>query len=299
MDFIQMSYLITIVESNFNLSVAAKKIPVSQSALSKVINKLEIELEQELFVRHKGRLVDLTPTGRILYESALEIDKIYTQAMLEIEQASAYQFRCLRVGINPLFLSTVFTPAIIQLIERKPDLRFELIEKSDIENQQLLDNNELDFAFLVDSNMPNSNLYEKVKVYSDKLSLFLDKNHPLAKQKKLISWKDLNNLNVAIANSNFIIHKQTIQKFADYQIRPNIMLQGATSAYLLQAMTHTDVVTILPKPVKANLVSDDIVILDFDEPLKWTVSMVYPKKDHRSSSENYFIKHVQTFFKNC
>ena len=220
----------------------------------------------------------------------------YTRVMLEIEKASDYQYTCLKIGINPLFLSSILTPAILQLIERKPNLRFELIEKSDIENQRLLDNNELNFAFLVDSNIPNSNSYEKVKIYSDQLSLFLDKKHPLVKKKHPISWTDLSNLNVAIANSNFTIHKQTIQKFADYQIKPNIMIQGATSSYLLQAVKHTDVVTILPKPVQSNLFSDDIVVINFDDPLKWEVSMVYPKKEHRSSSEKYFIKHIQTFF---
>ena len=53
MDIIQMYYFINIVECNYNLSLAAKKIHISQPALSQFISNFE--REKELNKKFKDR----------------------------------------------------------------------------------------------------------------------------------------------------------------------------------------------------------------------------------------------------
>lgn len=66
----QVNYLIKIVESDCNLSAAAKKAYVSQSALSQFITNFERDNEIELFIRKNGRLSELSPSGKRIYTAA-------------------------------------------------------------------------------------------------------------------------------------------------------------------------------------------------------------------------------------
>lgn len=66
-----LRYLIAVVE-NENFSRAAEKLFVSQPALSKAFSELEKELNCQLFER-KGKKIELTDQGNIVYQEALKI----------------------------------------------------------------------------------------------------------------------------------------------------------------------------------------------------------------------------------
>lgn len=68
-----LEYFTTIVENNFNLSQSAKILLISQLGLTKFIKEFEEKEEVELFVRSKGRLVDLTPIVKEFYDNALTV----------------------------------------------------------------------------------------------------------------------------------------------------------------------------------------------------------------------------------
>lgn len=91
MDITQMNYFITIVECGCNLSLAAKRIHISQSALSQFITNFERDEEIELFVRSNGRLEELTPSGKKVYAYALKIVKMHEEMQETVRKESAKQ----------------------------------------------------------------------------------------------------------------------------------------------------------------------------------------------------------------
>ena len=68
-----MTYFINIVECGCNLSIAAKKIHISQSALSQFVTNFESTEGVQLFNRRNGRLESLTEAGGKIYRFATEI----------------------------------------------------------------------------------------------------------------------------------------------------------------------------------------------------------------------------------
>ena len=76
-DILQLYYFMNIVEYNFNLSLAAKKIHISQPALSQFVSSFEKENEVKLFFRKNGRLQGLTEAGEHIYQYALKILSLY------------------------------------------------------------------------------------------------------------------------------------------------------------------------------------------------------------------------------
>ena len=71
MDIQQLYYFNNIVECDYNLSLAAKKIHISQPALSQFISNFENEKDVQLFNRKQGRLNSLTRAGEMIYQYAL------------------------------------------------------------------------------------------------------------------------------------------------------------------------------------------------------------------------------------
>jgi LysR family transcriptional regulator, cys regulon transcriptional activator len=68
MNFQQLKIVREAVRQNFNLTEVGKTLFTSQSGVSKSLNELENELGIEIFVRHKSRLVGLSPDGQLVIE---------------------------------------------------------------------------------------------------------------------------------------------------------------------------------------------------------------------------------------
>jgi len=70
MEIRQLRTLIALVESQFNMSRAAEKLNLVQSALSQQLNRLENELGAKLFIRKGKRLKSLTTVGEDVFKQA-------------------------------------------------------------------------------------------------------------------------------------------------------------------------------------------------------------------------------------
>ena len=78
MDLNQLEYIVTISEEK-NISRAAEKLFVTQSALSQALKKLESDLGTELFERI-NHSVKLTAAGEVYVQAAKEILEIKERA---------------------------------------------------------------------------------------------------------------------------------------------------------------------------------------------------------------------------
>lgn len=97
MTFRQIEYFMAIAECK-NFSSAAKKVFVSQPAISQQLSMMEQELGYSLFTRSKRR-VELTQAGQILYDAFLQIRAIYADANARIENMLQQGAGQLTVGV--------------------------------------------------------------------------------------------------------------------------------------------------------------------------------------------------------
>ncbi len=102
-----------------NLTRAAERLNVSQSAISAQIRQLEERLGQDLFER-RGRLLHLTEAGRIALDHA---DAIFStgRELVETLKHRGRQRRALRVGALAT-LSRNFQLAFLRPLLRRPDV---------------------------------------------------------------------------------------------------------------------------------------------------------------------------------
>jgi DNA-binding transcriptional LysR family regulator len=124
-DLKHLRYFVAVADE-LNFSAAARRLFVSQQALSRVIQQLERELDVQLFER-TTRTVGLTPAGRALLDSAIRSIHAADHAFAAAKRAGHDVRHALRVDIASSGLET--GALILQRLRRqRPDIQVHQVE---------------------------------------------------------------------------------------------------------------------------------------------------------------------------
>ncbi len=99
--------------------LAAEELFITASAVSHQVKKLEEELKVDLFSR-KGRSIELTVAGRMLYEGANELVRGIDEVASQLRQD--YRRESLRVSVQPFFASEFFVPRLNEFTTAYPEI---------------------------------------------------------------------------------------------------------------------------------------------------------------------------------
>ncbi len=296
MDIKQLKNFVEIVESDFNISETSKKIHISQPALSKMIINFEREENVQLFERSYGRLIGLTPAGENFYYNAVELLKQYEEMMEGLRHAASEAKGRIKIGIPPLVLTVLFSEIIPKLILKYPNIEFDILEIGALELKKSLVLQEVDIAILLNPTDFNKTTIEKIIIADDDLCAFMSKDNKLANNKKL-HWSDLNNENLAIFSESFMINNYLMRKFDSESVKPNIKLKSSSWDYLLYSTESNNLITILPSPMDSFAHYENLVKLEFYDPINWEVILCRYKKNRYSRIETLIHNELIEYFK--
>lgn len=146
MDLRTLHYFITVVEEG-NISKAAKKLHISQPPLSLCLKNLEEELDVTLFMRG-ARYIELTEAGKILYQRALTMVTLETQAKKEMKDIAKGVLGTLSIGCVSSNHMYVLTHGLKNFMKEYPEVSFEVHEGNTYELLDLLEKNMIELAFV-------------------------------------------------------------------------------------------------------------------------------------------------------
>lgn len=144
MDTRQLEYILTIAEEK-NLSRAADRLFLTQSALSQQLSKLEAEGLPPLFTRHKGEM-QLTDAGKIYINGARSILKIKGDAQEALKDLSQAKIHHIHIGVCRLFQPLYYGRILPWLKRSYPDVEVTAVTPKLGQVRNLLENNEIDLA---------------------------------------------------------------------------------------------------------------------------------------------------------
>ncbi|WP_175478062.1 MULTISPECIES: LysR family transcriptional regulator [unclassified Bacillus (in: firmicutes)] len=146
-----LKYFVSVIDAG-SMTSAAKKLYISQPALSKQLGQLEKDLNCELLLR-KTTGNELTEAGRHLYHKATQLLKSAEELSAEMDRFS--EKNTLKLGALPS-IGSFFLPAIVNELNNK--YKVELFIRDTTEDLvQLIENNHADFVFVQDAS-PNRNI---------------------------------------------------------------------------------------------------------------------------------------------
>lgn len=168
MDIRQLTYFVWVVELG-SFSRAAAFLHIAQSALSRQINNLEIELKQRLLVRN-GRGATATEAGERLLKHARSMLDLYERAYEDMENSRLGRSGSVAVGM-PRSLSGAISVQFIQALhDELPDAKVNVLLGRSTQLQEWLLSGRIDMAVVFDA--PNNSLLEVHDLIDDSLHLF-------------------------------------------------------------------------------------------------------------------------------
>ena len=202
MNIDQLKYFADLAKTN-SITNTAKRMFISQQALSESIKRLENELGCTLVNRSKTG-VEFTDDGKLILDYAQKILDLHTE--MEHHLQAKYNNNILRgklsIGVGPT-VSNVFLPKLMLKMHRQyPDIKLHIVESSRDNIISLLHTAELDFGIFgiyteeINANFINplqkrltdshtEHKLQKQKLYSDPLVCVMSQNHPLSSEKHL------------------------------------------------------------------------------------------------------------------
>jgi len=226
MNLNQLELLRALQETQFNLSKAAEKMHVVQSAVSRQLQLLESELGTPLFERHGKRLLGLTPLGERVM---LEVERIH-QSKTNI-QSMADDFRHNRNGT--LHIATTHTqakyllPVPVQNFRHKfPDIKIYMVQSSPDNLIDLLHQHRADIAICTEKLADDDRLILQ-PCYEWHHVAIVPKNHPLTAGQ--LSLQRLAAEPILTYTPGFTGRGAIEKAFADENLNPDIVLAAADS----------------------------------------------------------------------
>ena len=145
MELRQLRSFIAVAEDGV-ISRAAKRLRLTQSALSRQIKALEEDLGVTLLERG-AHSVRLTSEGEVLLREGRSVIERADAAVQRVQAAG--KAVTLRVGYAPSLTAGLLAPAIAAFTQRHPRVRVELLDLSSAEMQTGLENGSLDVVVTV------------------------------------------------------------------------------------------------------------------------------------------------------
>ena len=281
MNITHMEYLMEIVQSNFNITVASEKLYVSQSAISQFIKTFENKYEVELFIRRNGRMVDLTPAGEKIYKSAVLVLQEYYNLEDTMKQESSEQKGRIKIGVHPTMLRLFFTQFIPRFILENPDARIEIVEANTLKLREMLIDQSIHIAILITPTDLKEELYEEHQLMRTEIAAFMDPKHPYSK-KRILQWKDLEHIPFVTYNDESKTSDLIKDKLEKDKIKSNPLFTSASWDYMIESVIDNEHIAILPTvyihQFNSRIKYLGVVEKRFERPIPYIPALVRPVK---------------------
>ena len=129
-----------------NISLAAKNLYISQSAVSQSIKQLETALQARLFSR-SPRGVTLTSEGQMLYEYVRSALSLLSTGEDKLSQAQQLLLGTLTIGASDTVTSLFLTPYLETFHRTHPGIRLKIVSGRSAKVLSLLKSGVVDIAF--------------------------------------------------------------------------------------------------------------------------------------------------------
>jgi len=221
MEIRQLKAFLAIAEAK-TFTAGARRVNVTQAAISMQIRQLEDEVGLPLFTRTPRRVI-ITEAGEYLLERARKILREHDTALAEIAELGGAEHGRLRIGSASAMFATQQLPGIMQMLRVKfPNS--ELCVSSGTSNA-LVDkimHGEIDTAF-VSLPVENSSITADL-LFSDEIVAIAHPTHRLAKE-RFISAAALAGEKLILGERGGNTRRMVDEFFNAANVRPNVVME--------------------------------------------------------------------------
>lgn len=296
MDTKQIEYILKIAEEN-NITRAADKLFLTQSALNQQLLKLEKELGTPLFYRSRTNWRP-TEAGEVYLRNAREILRLKKDTYNQISDIAATRRGRLSIGFTPGRGINMFTSIYPLFRQKYPDIFVEPVEKSVRELQKMIADDHLDIAFLTlrQEDHTNDNYIILVK---EEILLAIPAGHPLgacaAPPGKPLAVMDIRQLQYepfVLLEKDSTMRALANDIFERAGFTPNLLFETHNNNTIIY-MVQTNLCCGLVPSYYMRRTNHDIAFFRMPDHPSWHVAASYKRNSYLSKPARLFIEMVK------
>ena len=270
MDIRALRYFSETVRLN-SFSRAADALHVTQSTVSKMVRQLEDEIGAPLLIR-AGRSLQLTDTGRVVYEQAQQILASVQRLNTEVLNTRNLRQGHLEIGIPPM-VNILCTPVLKAFRERHPDIAITLLEDTGPQIEQRVAAGTLEIGMTVLPIAPELEL-QMTPVAAYPIWAVAQAGR-FQKNRSTLPCKALKDMPLVLLNNEFGLTRTLRNMFRDTGIAPEVAAQSGQWDWLVAMALAGMGVALLPEPFIHRLATDQLQSVRLAEPeVQWQVAYV-------------------------
>lgn len=278
MTITQLKYVLAVAEHK-NFTLAAEKCFVTQPTLSMQIQKIEEELNIQIFDRTK-KPIQLTDIGQKIVSQAKNIVNEADRIQDIVEQQKGYIGGEFRLGIIPTIMPTLLPMFLNNFIKKHPKVKLIIEELNTEEIITKLNNGHLDAAIAATPLMEEK--IKEIVLYFEPFVAYIPESHHHF-QKKEIEINDLNIDEILLLQDGHCFRDGIINlcKNNTRTTTNNFQIESGSFETLIKLADEGLGTTLLPYLHTLDLKeSDKLKLRHFVEPKPAReVSLIYPKSE--------------------
>ncbi|MEM8984581.1 MAG: LysR family transcriptional regulator [Pseudomonadota bacterium] len=264
-----------------SMAAAARRLKLTQQALSASLAGLEAELDVRLFDRSPGGRTTLTAFGERLLDHAraqLAADRRARDELADLRDAKS---GVVTIGVGETFSGDVIATAILALAQSRPRVRINVVESYSELLLSRLHRGEFDFVAVGVDSISQSDEFEATAIYSANDVVACRGRHPLA-AKTTLELADLSGYPWLVPYARPSDTDVIIETFANAGLAPPTQFTGSDAfrigRRLLDAADYLLMTT--PELISSRIAADrdGLTVLPIDRPtVRRTASLVLNK----------------------
>ncbi|MGN1343762.1 MAG: LysR family transcriptional regulator [Traorella sp.] len=283
-------YFISVVQEG-SFSAAARKLYLSQSAISQYIAILEDELKTQLFDRSHYRPL-LTEAGQFYYQNCLDLMNQYEQI---VEQMNMKYNQNIKIGFTGSYENKDILSMIHLFKENQKNVNVSFIEGNFEECIQNLAQGKVDVAFGLESDFKRRSDIEYQKLHAYELCVICSFHHRFANQSQ-IDIHEIKNEDLIVLSPSFGkgFYKDFMNAFKLDQIKPKIKKSVDSFDELVFNVSIGEGIAIASKDVVRESEVRAIPIINSHHQSNYVIGYQKERNDLISSFVNHCVEHFQT-----
>lgn len=226
----QLRYLCAVADCGFNISRAAQVLHTSQPGISKQIGMLEEELNTAVFVRRKGRIVDVSERGAHVLDVARRILKdagSLREMGAEIVQPETGRLALAVMHVHARYL---LLDVLTDFRRSHPAVRIDLLQGTPGRVSELVLSGEADMGLSVEPLRRQTGLLQ-IECHPVPRSVIVPAGHPLLRKKRP-ALEDIARHPVIVVDAASAVDWEIRRAFQSRGIELDVAMQAADASVI-------------------------------------------------------------------
>ncbi|QMT17311.1 LysR family transcriptional regulator [Planococcus maritimus] len=270
-----------------NFSNAAKRLHMSQPAVSQYIRGLEEELGVQLLER-TNKYVRLNKAGEIVYQHAIKMAKIDERMRHLVEDLSTVAAGKLAVGASYTFGEYILPSILARLKEAFPHIEVEVTIGNTASIAEAVSKHVLDIGIVEGHHKEHVQLHTEIFA-EDQMVIFASVHHPLVRRGGKVAMAELQEQEWVLREEGSGTREAAENIFAEHRFRPATFMQFSSTQPIKAMIEAGTGVSVLSEwAIEKEVRHGELAILDVE-------GMPYPRKFSLVTNSHFQTKALSVF----